>query len=83
MKKIDKIPEMRQNPSDAWTQVQILRSKLNEVIGALNGEIVPTGKSKDERIKELKELIASEEVKDNLVLLKEAVDELALLSQED
>ena len=51
--KLEKISEMAENPNAAWEQIQILRTKLNEVISVLNNETEVSGESKDEKHKRL------------------------------
>ena len=51
--KLEKVPQMIENPSAAWEQIQILRIKLNEVISILNKETEISGESKDEKHKRL------------------------------
>lgn len=54
MKKLEKIPELRSNPSEAWQHVQTLRNKINEVISVLNGEEEINSMTTSEKVASLK-----------------------------
>jgi hypothetical protein len=50
MKKVDKVPRIEPNPQTAWQDVQLLRTKINEIISVINGESEVSGKTKEEKI---------------------------------
>ena len=53
--KLQKLEQFNKNPNEAWEQIQVIRTKINEIISVINEEEEISGTSPDEEIEVLQQ----------------------------
>lgn len=76
MTKLKKLEEFRENPSEAWEQLQTVRTKINEIISLVNGEEEISGLSLNEKIKRVENQISNSGDHNKIIILSKELEKL-------